>query len=340
MFEKFIQFIKFNNATVIIVLAFLIVGTGVLASETGQELLGEKKVRVEGIDNTALLETDLDEMDMNFSIEDIGEDDNYYNVRYTYFDLEKEDGVWEYQLKEKTRKVSKKSRVDLDKYLAEELKEEYQARIKYLKEQQGEAENIGLEKKVQISEYSGLIGKTLALADGVFGEYEAVKVRVLPTPINSILLKELKLVGNEGAIDGFTDIYNDYIDKNDPDGDEILNNDDNCPSDYNPGQGDRDEDGVGDVCDTNPDIDIDTDVATPTPEVVEGDEPLENPIETSIEVSNEEEPLEDTSGEPEDDQNNEHEDTEEESVEETPAESSEEPPANEEPDVVIVELEE
>lgn len=35
----------------------------------------------------------------------------------------------------------------------------------------------------------------------------------------------------------------------DPDGDEVVNSDDNCPDDFNPNQTDTDGDGVGDACD-------------------------------------------------------------------------------------------
>ena len=371
MFQKFIQFVKYNNATVIIVLAFLIIGTGVLASETGQELLGEESVRLEGVDNTALLEADLEKLDMNFSIEDIREDEKYYYVTYTHLDLDKvnaggregglgqkEKNVWQWQIQERVRKVSKKSNVELDKYLVEEFKEEYQFRIKRLKEEQSKAEEVGEEKVLEISEYSGLIGKTLAIADNIFEEYEAVKVRALPTPINSISLKELKLTGEEGVSDSLTDVYNDYINRNDPDGDDVLNDDDNCPGDYNPSQGDRDDDGVGDVCDTNPDdeeilslplqndsgedqddntatptpeIFIDDEVATPTPGLVEPEEEIGDPIETSIEVSTEKEIIEEVPEETP---------TEPGASEESAEPISTETPASEEPDVEIVELEE
>ena len=38
----------------------------------------------------------------------------------------------------------------------------------------------------------------------------------------------------------------------DIDNDGIPNNDDNCPEDHNPDQQDTDDDGIGDVCDTEP----------------------------------------------------------------------------------------
>ncbi|MCK4794144.1 MAG: thrombospondin type 3 repeat-containing protein, partial [Desulfobacteraceae bacterium] len=39
---------------------------------------------------------------------------------------------------------------------------------------------------------------------------------------------------------------------NDADDDGILDDDDNCPNDANPGQEDVDDDGIGDVCEVSP----------------------------------------------------------------------------------------
>jgi hypothetical protein len=45
-----------------------------------------------------------------------------------------------------------------------------------------------------------------------------------------------------------------FMNSDDRDSDGILNLADNCPDDYNPGQGDSDGDGVGDPCDNCPDV--------------------------------------------------------------------------------------
>jgi len=254
MFDKFLQFIKYNNATFVIVLVFFVLGTSVFASETGREVLGQKNTRVEGTDNTALLEADLDNMDMDFRIEDVGEDEKYYYVVYTHIDLVKENSIWQYQVQEKTKKISKKSGVDLSSYLVEEMKEEYEDRIKYLREQKEKSQDIGLENKVEISEYSGLVGRVLSVADNIFEGYEAVKVKKLPVPAGSDVLRELKTKDDnstEGVSDNLAQVYNNYIKEHDADDDEVLDVEDNCPNDYNPSQGDRDFDGIGDVCDAN-----------------------------------------------------------------------------------------
>jgi len=56
----------------------------------------------------------------------------------------------------------------------------------------------------------------------------------------------------DGPFIGFYANFNAGGSPADSDGDEIFDGVDNCPLDYNPGQGDFDDDGVGDVCDMYP----------------------------------------------------------------------------------------
>jgi len=251
MFKKAIKFIKYNNAMVLILAVIFIIGSGVFAqTETGQALIGEKQTNIEGTDNTLLLEADLNAFNMDFKIEKIEQDDKYYYVIYTYLDLVNTGDAWEYQMIEKSRKVSKKADIDLGQYLAEELSEEYEARIKELKEKQAKAGETGEELRLEVTEYSGLIGQTLEAAGKVFSNYEPIKKRALPSPsIPPTVLLSPDAETQTAPVDNLTDIYLDYVLEYDPDEDNVFGVLDNCPNDPNPDQLDSDGDGIGDVCD-------------------------------------------------------------------------------------------
>ncbi len=260
MFKKATHFIKYNNATVLILVVIFIIGSGAWAqTEAGQEFIGERQVSSEGIDNTLLLEADLDNFDMEYRIEQVEEDpptrkasegrSRFYYVTYTYMDLALIDDAWQYQVQEAIRKVSKSLKKDLGVYLAEELNEEYEQRIKELRAEQAQASELGVEStRVEVSEYSGLIGATLNLVGQVFDDYEPIKTYVIPSPSvpPSVLASD---VSESSVADDLTDIYNDYINANDPDRDDVFGVLDNCPDDFNPGQEDKDGDDIGDVCD-------------------------------------------------------------------------------------------
>ncbi|MCK4539980.1 hypothetical protein KAU09_02385 [Candidatus Parcubacteria bacterium] len=220
MFKKTIHFIKYNNAALLILLAIFAIGSGAWAqTEAGREFIGEKQEKIEGTDNTLLLSVDMEEYDMDFKIERIKENDKYYFVAYTYLDLAKIDNVWEYQLNEKIRKISKKIKKDLGAYLAEELKEEYDARIKALKKEREIAAEKGEETRIEVADYSGLIGKTLKLTEKIFSGYESVKKREIPSPavpatvLAKRKIKEQTSEESEGEPDDLTKVYFDYLEK-------------------------------------------------------------------------------------------------------------------------------
>jgi hypothetical protein len=294
MFKKLINFIKYNNAMVLILAIILIFGTGAFAqTDAGQALIGEKEMHIEGVDNTLLLEADLDTLDMDFKIERIEEDDKYYYVTYTYLDLFNNGEAWLYQITEKVRKVSKKSNIDLGEYLAEELSEEYQALIKNLKAEQAKAEEAGEEVRLEVTEYSGLIGQTLEVTGKIFSDYEPVKKRVLPSPSTppTVLLSNNTTLDTVTA-DDIADIYEEYVTANDPDLDDVFGVLDNCPNDPNPDQLDTDGDDIGDVCDPTPDGETPEEPATTTDEI------LEEATSTPEEVVEEEPAVEETVEEP------------------------------------------
>jgi hypothetical protein len=248
MIHRIINFLKYNNATILIVAAIFLVTSGVFAqTETGQALIGGEQTKIEGVDNTLLLAADLDNLAMDFKIEKIEEDEAYYYVTYTFIDLTEVNSAWQYQLQEKVKKISKKSKVDLGKYLAEEFTEESQARLKELREVKAGALAEGETKREEVVAYSGLIGQTLDLANKLFPAYQPVKRNELPSPENFIPQQpDLPATPNP---DSLTDIYNQYINENDPDNDNIFGDLDNCPQIANPDQLDSNDNGQGDACD-------------------------------------------------------------------------------------------
>ena len=210
MLQKILHFIKYNNATVIILALILILGGGALAA--GPEGMGQRRVSVENVDNSLLIAADLGNFNMDFKIERVEEDENYYYATYSYLDLAVLDQAWQYQLSSKTQKISKKIKQDLGEYLAGFLVKHRQARARALKEEQRLAGLAGESKRLEVTEYSGLIGKTLNLAAKVFPGYEPVKKRELPAPILARPETPPTPLSEGGqSADNLTRIYNDYI---------------------------------------------------------------------------------------------------------------------------------
>ncbi len=219
--HKIIHFIKYNNITVLVLFVVLLLGTGAFAqTEVGQKVIGQRQTKVEGVDNTLLLEADLDNFDMDFKIEKIEKDDKYYYITYTYLDLVRKNNAWQYEIKEKVKKVSlKRLKKDLGAFLAEELKEEYDARIKDLKLAQEKARKEGPKKRVEVTEYNGLIGKTLSLADKIFPGYEAAKKREIPSPVERTYRTDNRIetygTWNDGSnVDNLTRVWEKYVKEN------------------------------------------------------------------------------------------------------------------------------
>lgn len=254
--NRITHFFKYNNAAIIIIAVIFLFGASVFASEPGREAIGEKKIYVEGTDNALLLSADLDSHNFDFKIEKIESDEKYYYAAFTYLDIAAVNNAWQYQMREKQIKISAGLKEDLGVYLAKELKDIKDKRLGELKEAKAKASIEGVKKRVEVTEYTGLIGKTLDLAGNVFNNYQPVKKIELSTPVTSQALTasadNAQDAGQASSgADNLSQVYNDYVAENDSDGDNIFGAGDNCPNTANSDQTDSDGDGLGDACDSN-----------------------------------------------------------------------------------------
>ncbi|MEK7202728.1 MAG: hypothetical protein AAB653_00195 [Patescibacteria group bacterium] len=215
MFNKIFYFIKYNNAAVIILAIILILGAGVFAA--GPDAIGQKQTQIKGIDNVLLLSADLDNFNMDFKIQNIEQDNKYYYIDYSYLDLVVIKQAWQYQLSQKTVKVSKKINEDIGIYMARYLTKHYEARIRELKQEKSQALINGKQERFEVTEYTGLVGKTLDLVAEVFPKYEPIKKVEMPTPETFTLPPSSIADGENKALssDNLTQVYNDYIAEHD-----------------------------------------------------------------------------------------------------------------------------
>jgi len=180
--KKVTNFLKYNNAALLLALAVFLVGSSVFAAPLAKDALGAKSTSIKGTDNTVLLLTKLDIFDMKYKVEAVTEDIDFYYVKYTYRNLEIKDNAWQEIGREATIKVTKKLQEDLGQYIASQLKDEYAARIAELTSAKEQALQTGPEKRQEVTEYSGLIGKVLDVSKEVFPGYEPVKVMEVASP--------------------------------------------------------------------------------------------------------------------------------------------------------------
>ncbi|MFA5318121.1 MAG: hypothetical protein WC323_01450 [Patescibacteria group bacterium] len=209
---SWLDFVRYNNAFLIIVVVGVIAfgGLSMASEEVRDATIGGKQVYAEGVDNTLLLETDFDNFSMDFKITGIMEDEENYTVTYSYVDMDVKEGAWQIAEKEGGRKISKPFRRDLGLYLAEQLSQEAKARIKELKKLQKAEQEKGQTKIVQVTKYSGLIGKVLDLSGAVFTGYEPVKKIELATPEVD---EAVQARTQSGSADNLANVYSDWVEE-------------------------------------------------------------------------------------------------------------------------------
>jgi hypothetical protein len=188
MYQKILNFVKYNNAfTIIFIIVFFGFGVSFAASPIVRDGIYSSSETVTSIDNQLLISTDLDNFDFNSKISSITDDDRNYYVSYSYQTLAIEDSVWQNKTVEKTLTVNKEflGNRDLGLYVAKELGDNINYESSYLKKVQALQKEKGVSQKVVTVEYSGLIGKLLNPREKVIEGYQPVIPEVVETPPQS-----------------------------------------------------------------------------------------------------------------------------------------------------------
>jgi hypothetical protein len=197
MFQKITNFIKYNNAFTIIVMAvFLGGGMSFAASPDLRDSVYSSSERLTSIDNSAILSENLSSFNFDLKINSITDDKDNYYVAYSYQTLAVQDGAWSNVNLSKTLKVAKDALdgKDLGLFVAGELSENVNYELSYLKRVQELEKAKGESNKVITTEYAGLIGKMIDPKEEVINGYNPVipelvidanrEVKDIPAPVS------------------------------------------------------------------------------------------------------------------------------------------------------------
>jgi len=183
--QKIVDFVKYNNAfTIAFVLVFFGFGISFAASPELRDGVYSSEETVVSIDNSMIISTDLDNFNFNLKINSITEDEKNYYAVYSYQTLAITDDIWQGKEIEKTLAVDKDALggKDLGLYVAQELGENINYELSYLKRVQQLEKEKGEAQKVVAVEYSGLIGKLLDPKEKVIEGYNPV----IPEPVPEV----------------------------------------------------------------------------------------------------------------------------------------------------------
>lgn len=180
--EKFINFIKYNNAfSIAISFIFLATSASFAASEEAREVIYKSEEIVRSVDNSLIVSINLDSFDYNLQINEVREDEYNYYVDYSYQTLAIDDYVWKVVEKNETLKVSKEALdmsylKDLGLYTAQNLSDKINAEAYYLARVQKLEREKGLSQKIVATEYSGLVGRFINTKEKVVEGYSPIIV--------------------------------------------------------------------------------------------------------------------------------------------------------------------
>jgi hypothetical protein len=201
MFQKILNFIKYNNAfTIGLMMLFVGAGMSFAASPALRDGVYSSSDIVTSVDNHNIVSADLDNFDFNLKINSVTEDTDNYYVAYSYQTMAIADNVWQKVPQSKTLTVSKESLAsmvnkDLGLYVADQLGSNINYELSYLKKVQDLQKSAGVSQKIVTTEYSGLIGKLIDPKEKIVEGYTPV----IPEPVPVVPATSSDTVANNSG---------------------------------------------------------------------------------------------------------------------------------------------
>jgi len=182
--KAIINFVKYNDAFVIGLVLVLFGGGAIFAAspDARSAVLGKEVVTLQGIDNSRIINANLENFDFQVKIDNVTEDQANYYIDYSFRTLGVEGNEWQTITRNAKMTVAKESLAgqDLGLYVQAQLANIAQNELAYLKQAQAAEKEKGLTQIVRTTEYTGLIGLVLDTKNQTLPGYEPV---VKPEPV-------------------------------------------------------------------------------------------------------------------------------------------------------------
>jgi len=182
--KRLINFVKYNNAFVIGLVLVLFGGGAIFAAspDARSAVVGKEIVTVQGVDNSRIINADLENFDFQMKIENVTEDATNYYVDYSFRTIGIEGNEWQTITRNLQMTVAKDALAgqDLGLYVQTQLANIAQNELVYLELAQTAEKEKGLTQIVRTTEYTGLIGLVLDVKNAVLPGYDPV---VKPEPV-------------------------------------------------------------------------------------------------------------------------------------------------------------
>ena len=160
--KNLLKFLAYNNAVPIAFgIVFLGAGGALAASPAVQQSVYNVSQTVQSIDNTRIVNADIDALPFTLQVAGVTEDQDNYYLTYTLSTIRLVEGVWQDTNEQKLLTVPKSGLrgEDLGLYASRQLAEVRDAERARLKETQSIEKKNGITLKVVATAYGGLVGQ-------------------------------------------------------------------------------------------------------------------------------------------------------------------------------------